>query len=46
MVSVGISITLSEKTLEKLDSLRGLVSRSAIIGDIINKNLIKGEKKK
>ena len=41
MVSIGISITLSEKTLEKLDRFRGLVSRSGMIADILNKNLKK-----
>jgi metal-responsive CopG/Arc/MetJ family transcriptional regulator len=43
MASVGISITLNEETLEKLDSYRGLISRSAIIGDFINKKMKRGD---
>jgi len=43
MASVGISITLSEKTLEKLDSYRNLISRSALIGALIDKKMKRGD---
>ena len=43
---VKICISMDKTILDELDRYRGLVSRSAIIGDILNKNLIKGGSKK
>ena len=46
MSCVKITITLSEKTLEKVDHIRGLTKRSTWIQDVLEKNLKKGEQKK
>jgi hypothetical protein len=42
MSCVKVTITLSEKTLDRVDHVRGLIPRSAYIQDVIAKNLKKG----
>lgn len=37
MSSVKITITLAEKTLDKVDNIRGLVPRSTYIADIVER---------
>ncbi len=46
MSKVKINITVNEENLEKVDTLRGLVNRSAFIDDIISKSLLKKGVKK
>jgi hypothetical protein len=46
MKSVIVCISLNPKTLEKIDNIRGLIPRSAWIGDILNKNLKIGDPEK
>ena len=41
MSSIHVSITLQEDVLDVLDDLRGLVSRSAYIQDVIEKAIKK-----
>jgi hypothetical protein len=43
IVMIAICITVEEKTLRKIDSVRGLIPRSTYIQDILNKNLKKGD---
>jgi len=45
MSSVRISITLTENTLETVEKIRGLVSRSAFIESVLAKNLKKRNKR-
>lgn len=46
MSSVAICITVEEKTLEKIDNIRGLIPRSAWIQDVLEKKLTKTRLKK
>ena len=41
MSTQAVSITLDKKTLDKIDSIRGLVPRSTFIEDILEKSLSK-----
>ena len=45
MSSVHVSITLEEDLLDELDDLRGLVSRSAYIQDVLEHSITKKRKK-
>ena len=45
MSSVHVSITLEEDVLDELDDVRGLVSRSAYIQDVIEKAITKKRNK-
>jgi len=42
--SVKITITIAEKTLDKVDNVRGLVPRSTYIADIVEKKCKRGKK--
>jgi len=46
MSTANISITIEEITLEKIDSIRGLIPRSAFIENILEKSLSKKGVKK